>query len=210
MQEGQKIRFNFEDFIFRNKIAVAILLVGVVLLGAGVIVSKQFVSSDKVEVLQGTTEGQESPSEIVVEVAGQVVNPGVYKFAQGVRIDDALIAAGGLSGGADRTWVDKNLNRAAKLTDGAKIYIPSVSQQSTSLSASEMGGVQTASSPRGSGLVNINSASQSELEELTGIGPVYAQSIIEHRPYSTIEELLSSGALRKSTYEKVKDSVSTF
>jgi len=210
MQEGQKIKLNFEDFIFRNKIAAAILLVGVVLLGAGIIVSRQFVSSDKVEVLQGTTEAQESPSEIVVEVAGHVVNPGVYKFSQGVRIDDALIAAGGLSATADRTWVDKNLNRAAKLTDGAKIYIPSVSQQSTSLSASEVGGVQTASSPRGSGLVNINSASQSELEELPGIGPVYAQSIIEHRPYSTIEELLSSGALRKSTYEKLKDSVSVF
>ena len=210
MQEGQKIKFNFEDFIFRNKIAVAILLVGVVLLGAGVIVSKQFVSSDKVEVLQGTTEAQEPPPEIVVEVAGQVVNPGVYKFAQGVRIDDVLIAAGGLSATADRPWIDKNLNRAAKLTDGAKIYIPSINQQSTSSSASGVGGVQTVSSPRGSGLVNINSASQSELEELPGIGPVYAQSIIEHRPYSTIEELLSSGALKKSTYEKLKDSVSTF
>jgi competence protein ComEA len=185
-------------------------LVGVVLLGTGLIVSKQFVSSDKVEVLEDATVAQDAVSEIVVEVSGEVINPGVYKLSKGARINDALIIAGGFSENADRSWVEKNLNRAAKVGDGTKIYIPKVGQQSGVPSASNIEGVQTVSSDRGSGLLNINTASQSQLEELPGIGPVYAQSIIEHRPYSTVEELLSKDALKKSTYEKVKDLVSPF
>jgi len=59
-------------------------------------------------------------------------------------------------------------------------------------------------------LTNVNSANQSELEDLTGIGPVYAQSIIEHRPYSNVEELVSKGALKKSVFEKIKDSVTAY
>jgi len=210
MEGGEEKKSGFEEFVYQNRIPVVILLGGLVLLGAAILLSRQVVSEGKVEVLQSTTEAQEGPSEIVVEMAGQVVSPGVYLLVQGSRINDGLIAAGGLTVDADRTWVQKNLNRAAKLTDGAKIYIPAANEQSTGSSASSGGGIQTVSLPRGSGLVNINSATQSELEALPGIGPVYAQSIIEHRPYSTIEEMMSSGALKKSTYEKVKDSVSVY
>lgn len=210
MEEREEKKSGFEEFVYQNRIPVVIFLGGLVLLGAAILLSKQVVSEDKVKLLQSTTEVQEGPSEIVVEMAGQVVSPGVYLLDQGSRINDGLIAAGGLTVDADRTWVEKNLNKAAKLTDGAKIYIPATNEQSNGSSASSGGGIQTVSLPRGSGLVNINSATQSELEALPGIGPVYAQSIIEHRPYSTTEELLSSGALKKSTYEKVKDSVSVY
>ena len=50
--------------------------------------------------------------------------PGVYRLSQDDRIDDALIVAGGVSASADREWMEKFLNRAAKLSDGQKIYIP--------------------------------------------------------------------------------------
>ena len=59
-----------------------------------------------------------------------------------------------------------------------------------------------------SGLININTASQSELEKLTGIGPVYAQKMIEHRPYSTKEELVSKGVISQKVLEKIKESIS--
>ena len=210
MEKREDKNFSFENFVYHNRVAVAILLGGVILLGAGIVLSRQFVPRGKVEVLEDSTEAQEGSSQIVVEIAGQVVSPGVYKFVQGSRIDDALVAAGGVSADADRDWVEKKLNRAAILSDGTKDYISKVAEQSTGLSANQVGGVQTVSPPRGSGLLNINSATQLQLEELPGIGPVYAQSIIEHRPYSTVEELLTLGALKKSTYEKVKDSVSVF
>src|SRR3989304_6205538 len=161
MEGGEEKKSGFEEFVYQNRIPVVILLGGLVLLGAAILLSRQVVSEGKVEVLQSTTEAQEGPSEIVVEMAGQVVSPGVYLLVPGSRINDGLIAAGGVTVDAGRTWVQKNLNRAAKLTDGAKIYIPAANEQSTGSSASSGGGIQTVSLPRGSGLVNINSAPQS-------------------------------------------------
>ena len=59
-------------------------------------------------------------------------------------------------------------------------------------------------------MVNINTATLKELDTLPGIGPVYGQNIIEHRPYSTVEELLSKAVLKKNVYEKIKDKVSVY
>lgn len=128
-------------------------------------------------------------------------------------MEDLLTVSGGFSAGADRNWTDQYLNRAAKLTDGQKIYIPSVNKQSGTSSAKTSGGNQTISSNftgQGSGLVNINTGSTSDIDSLPGIGPVYAQSIVEHRPYSTTEELVSKGAIKQTLYEKIKDLVTVY
>ena len=119
-----------------------------------------------------------------------------------------MVLAGGLSADADRTWVEKTLNRAAKISDGQKIYIPSISEKLEVKSQNL--GTGTAGNSLIDSLVNINTASLSELDKLPGIGPVYGQSIIDHRPYSTVEELVSKGALKKNVYEKVKDKVSVY
>jgi competence protein ComEA len=165
-----------------------------------------------VEVLSGTTSG-EGTGEIAVEIAGEIIKPGVYKLPMGSRVDDLLVISGGFSASADRKWTDKYLNRASKLTDGQKVFIPSVNEQLGVLSAKNTGGDQTVSSTFSSDsntLININTASLGELDSLPGIGPVYGQSIIEHRPYSNVEELLSKGALKSSVYQKVKDLVSVY
>lgn len=170
-------------------------------------------AGERVEVLTDTTEAQDSNLEIVVEIAGEVVNPGVYSLPKNSRIEDLLVAAGGVSSNADRGWMEKSLNRAAHIVDGQKIYIPAVGEQSISGSANNLGVSQGSGAVWGSGgssLTNINLASQKELEELPGIGPVYAQNIIEHRPYSSVEELLTKGTLRKSTYEKIKNLVTAY
>lgn len=187
------------------------LLFGVILVGFGVFFFKSGLGSPstKVEVLEATTESQGN-REMVVEIAGEVEKPGVYKLPGGSRVDDLLAISGGLAVNANRDWVEKYLNRAATLVDSQKIYIPS---QSEALSAKETGGDQSISadfSGQGSGLTNINTADLSELDKLPGIGPVYGQSIIDHRPYSTNEELVSKGALKKSVYEKIKDLVSVY
>jgi len=187
------------------------LLFGVILVGFGVFFFKSGLGSPstKVEVLEATTESQGN-REMVVEIAGEVEKPGVYKLPGGSRVDDLLAVSGGLGANANRDWVEKYLNRAAMLVDSQKIYIPS---QSEALSAKETGGDQSVSadfSGQGSGGTNINTASLSELDKLPGIGPAYGQSIIDHRPYSTNEELVSKGALKKSVYEKVKDLVNVY
>jgi competence protein ComEA len=198
----------------RNRFLLLAGFAGLILVGAGIFFFKSGINSGgaKVEVLNSSTEVGD-PKNITAEISGEVINPGVYKFSDGSRIDDLLQSADGLSANADRTWTDKYLNRAAKLVDGQKVFIPKVGEQSNSLSAKTNGGDQSGSlsfSSDSKGLININSASMSQLDTLPGIGQVYGQSIIEHRPYSNVEELLSKGVLKKSLYDKVKNLVSIY
>jgi len=202
------------ELFLKYRYPLLILLVGLVLTACSVLFVKSGVllSTTKVEVLNATTSGQIN-GEITVEVSGEVLKPGVYKLPGGSRVDDLLVSADGFSVNADRSWTDKYLNRAAKLTDGQKVFVPSVNQQTDTSSAKNSGGDQTVSSTFSSdsnNLVNINNASSAELDSLPGIGPVYAQNIIEHRPYSTSEELVSKGAIKQSLYDKVKDKISVY
>ena len=212
--------FNIGELILKYRYPLLILLLGLILTTFGVFFSKSglFGPSTKIEVLNSTTSGQVS-GEITVEIAGQVLTPGVYKLPSGSRVEDLLIISGGYTSAADRVWTEKYLNRAAKLSDGQKVFIPKVGnipkvdEQSGVASAKTSGGDQTVSanfSSDSNALININTASLTQLDSLPGIGQVYGQSIIEHRPYSNVEELLSKGALKSSVYQKVKDLVSVY
>lgn len=156
-------------------------------------------SSSKIEVLDASSEVKNDVTQLVVEISGEVQKPGVYKLPNGSRIDDLLIASGGLSGNADRELVAKNINRAAKLLDGQKIYIPPLRQ-----------GFAGQGEVTNIGLTNINTADLKTLDLLPGIGQVYAQNIIEHRPYSEISELVSKGAMPSNVYEKIKEKISCY
>ena len=214
LEDPPPAKFNLEVFLNRYKLVLSIFLGGLILIGVGVFFWKNGNSftSSKVEILESNLQTTQA-ARIVVEIAGAIEKPGVYTFDQGARVDEVLIASGGLTAQANREWFEKTINRAAKLIDGQKIYIPKIDEQTNVLSASSGGGDQTVSSgdtAENQNLVNINEASASELDKLPGIGPVYAQSIIDHRPYSTVEELLTKGALKKNVYEKVKDKVVTY
>lgn len=196
----------------RFKLPLVLVALGLFLVGVAVLFFRRdlFGGSTKVEILE---DGGETAKELVVEISGGVQSPGVYRFQGGERIEDALIKAGGLSAEADRDWVDKTLNRAAKLVDGQKIFIPVSGSQSAGSGANNSGVVQTVSgvsTTYSSGLVSINTATAKELDALPGIGPVYAQSIIAQRPYSNTEELLSKGVLKKYVYEKIKNLISVY
>lgn len=196
---------SLEDFLQQNRVPIAIALVGLIFVGLGIFfVKDNKLSSTKVEVINNTDEFLEN-KEIVVEVSGAVEKPGVYKLTSGDRVEDALIAAGGVGVNADRFWMEKMVNRAAKITDGQKIYIVSVDEQSDVLSARDTTGDQNGSSiivTPGERSVNINTVTAKELEDLWGIGPVTAQNIIEQRPYSNIEELLQKKILKSNVYER--------
>ena len=206
---------NIEEILFKFRYPILIFLLGAILTAVGLLVARngRNLDSGEVEVLRGTTEALEGSGAIVVEIAGAVERPGVYKLSKNSRVEDLLIASSGVSSDADRGWMEKSLNRAAKLIDGQKIYIPVVGEQLGGESAKNIGGYNGVLGGQGSaqeGLVNINLASQKELESLPGIGPVYAQKISEQRPYSNVEELLSKNVLNQSTFEKVKDLVSVY
>jgi competence protein ComEA len=142
---------------------------------------------------------------LVVDISGAVLRPGVYRLSPGARVEEVLIKAGGFVKDADMQWVGKQLNRAMKIRDGMKLYIPfqgedemshinDVAQSSYSLTDTVM---QIAS-------MSINNASQSELESLPGVGPVTAQKIIDNRPYMNIQDLLQKKVMGQALFEKLK------
>jgi competence protein ComEA len=133
---------------------------------------------------------------VTVDVEGAVVHPGVYTLPVDSRVEDAIQAAGGLESDADEELFARTMNRAMKLVDGGKIYVPSLSSS----------GIGSAGSV--SNLVSVNTASQSELDTLPGVGPVTAQKIIDNRPYQTLGELVSKKAVGTALFEKIKDKMS--
>lgn len=160
-------------------------------------------SQDKPTGIQVQTATQNT---IVIDVEGAVTNPGVFHVSAEGRVEDALIAAGGLSGSADRQWVAQHVNLAAKISDGMKIYIPQ-NGEAASTTGQALGGINSGTDV--SSLTNaasdINSASADQLDSLPGIGPVTAQKIIAGRPYSSIDDLLTKQVVTQKVFDKIKE-----
>lgn len=145
---------------------------------------------------------QTPAKEIVVDVEGAVNKPGIYTLPENSREQDAVKAAGGVSPKADLGAIAKGMNMAAKLSDGMKLYIPFVGEQP----AASMGDHSVAGASTGS--ISINSASESQLESLPGVGAVTAGKIIANRPYSSLEDLTAKKAVTNSVFQKIKDLIS--
>jgi len=156
-----------------------------------------------VEIVQSSS--IENGGEIVVDVGGEVITPGVYKLPTGARIGDALVLAGGLSAEADRQWVAQMMNLAQEIKDGGKIYIPTMNKTNNQIPITNN---QTISNQTKT--ININTASTAELDTLVGIGEVRAQAIVANRPYGSTEELVSKAKIPEGVYEKIKDQVSVY
>lgn len=201
-KKGQITRESVERFLFKNRWMIVSSLVGLVLVGFGFFFFQAGVfEGTRIEVLEATKSENLVAGEVVVEISGAVEKPGVYKLLASERLERLLIEAGGLSGEADREWVARNLNRAAKIVDGQKIYIPSSEESIKSTTST------TGITSYQSGLININTASEGELDSLSGIGAVRAQAIIDNRPYSSPEELLAKKVIPQSVYEKIKEKI---
>lgn len=150
-----------------------------------------------------------SAAEVYVDVDGSVVRPGVYRLKDGARVSQAIDAAGGLTAEADVT----GLNRASKVADGQKIYVPKVGEQQTvSADGGADGGAVLASGANDvAGLVNINTASAAELQTLSGIGPSMAQSIIDERTkngaFASVDDLMRVSGIGEKKLAKIKDCI---
>lgn len=182
------------------KIPLVLALAGLLLIGLGLLLPK--LNQEKKEIVVETAGSEKSVKEstkLKVDVAGAVLQPGVYEIGFEGRLEDAIKLAGGFSETADAGWIAKNINLASKLVDGQKIYIQA--QGETGLSGSSLGA-------KTSDKVNVNFASVKELDTLPGVGEVTAAKIIAARPYNSVGELLSKKAVGKATYEKIKDLVS--
>ncbi len=195
--------------IKRNMLIVAVFSVGMICLLIGLIQYFSPKSEPIVFESQGEVKSAETKIEstsVFVDVSGEVKNPGLYEFKIDARVYDALDKAGGLRESADFEYVSKNLNMAAKLSDGMKIYIPKAGESDTNLITTSSG--LDSGSDTSSSIISINNASVTQLESLPGVGPVTAQKIIASRPYSSLEELVSKKATGQSLFSKIKDAIS--
>jgi competence protein ComEA len=167
---------------------------------------------------QPTKSHQTSSKKIAVEISGAVIHPNVYTVSEGARMNDILKLAGGLSPEADSFYVARNFNMAKYVGDQEKIYIPyswdiyngTFSEEKRILEyLTPMGSSDIAPIADGESIesLSINSATLDELDSLPGIGPTTAQKIIDSRPYTTIEELLSKKILKSNVYEQIKNTI---
>lgn len=146
-----------------------------------------------------------APGTVVVHVDGAVAAPGVYALPAGARANDAIIAAGGLSEGADTTGV----NLAAPLVDGEKLHVPREGERASAAAgdvAGDAAGGGADSTPAAP--VNLNTAGVEELDALPGVGEATARAIIEDRerngPFSTPEDLMRVSGIGEKKFAKIE------
>ena len=157
---------------------------------------------------------------ITVHVSGAVLRPGVRQLPSGARFMDAVRAAGGVAPGGDLHAV----NLAARLQDGQQVVLPTRGEAQSTIPAvsrlpsqSERERSEVAESSAGSsspafmGKVNVNTATSTQLEELPGIGPAIAASIVQHRRqqgrFRSVEDLDQVKGLGTKKLEAIRDYV---
>ena len=148
------------------------------------------------------------PNKVVVHVDGQVAAPGVYELVEGeARVNDAILAAGGLTQDADIS----SLNLASKVADGQKIYVPAVGEQQVAAEASGVVAASGGVASSGDGLININLATVDELQVLSGVGEATAKAIVEDRQnngqFTCIEDLMRVSGIGEKKFEKIRDRI---
>lgn len=158
-------------------------------------------------------ENNESDKVIYIHIVGEVKNEGVVKLKEGQRIIDAIEEAGGVTEFADLSKV----NLAFVLSDGQKVEIPNVNDNVenfryvTDNSGDDIIVDNGNKLNEGGNKVNINTASQTELETLNGIGPSTASKIIEYREengkFRRIEDLKNVSGIGEAKYEAIKDNI---
>lgn len=206
--------------IKENKLVFGVGFAGCIALLWGII---SLFSSPKQEPLQFASSGGAGISQVAgikseptaakkvyIDVSGAVNKPGVYTLDSESRVTDALLAAGGMSDKADRLRVSQTINLAAKVNDGAKLYIPSLGEAQVTSQGVVKSSFDTSSDVSTAATININQASETELDTLPGIGQVTAEKIIANRPYQTIAELTQKKVVGTSVFEKIKDKISVY
>ena len=202
---GESIRDRLAT-LSRAELIALVAVVGVTVAGAGFWYVRSLpapvqVRSGPSEALVAAPTASASPTTVIlVDVAGWVRRPGVYEFAEGARVVDAIDAAGGARPGA----VLSSLNLAAPLVDGTQVLVPKESQSAPT--------TETGTGTSGAtGLVNVNSATNAELETLPGIGEVIAQAIVDHRtengPFTSVDQLVDVSGIGDATLENIRELV---
>jgi competence protein ComEA len=177
-------------------VAIALLLVGARAIrtessaGTSTAAASSFGGSGGFSLKGGGGQG-----DLVVDVAGAVRHPGVYRLPAGARVVDAIERAGGAAGGA----LLEGINRAARLADGQQVMVPK---------RGPGGSVATAGAGTEDGPISLGSASVEQLDTIDGIGPVTAAKIVEYRDQhgglASVDQLDQVSGIGPATMESLR------
>ncbi|MBI4100829.1 ComEA family DNA-binding protein [Candidatus Microgenomates bacterium] len=201
-EQGRTLE-GIQNILRQNLFILLFVFLGIVFLFAGIVSLFTNSRDARKDIIFEEGRPTITAEKIKVDIEGAVVYPGVYELGPEARIQELLISAGGFTSSANREWAAKNLNLAAKLTDGAKIYVP---QQGDAVQVSNSETMGNLSEEK----ININNASLGVLDKLPGIGLVTAQKIIDGRPYQIIDDLRDKKVVSNSVFEKIKDQITVW
>ena len=196
-----KVRDRFEDLGFSREQEKALLILfgGFLIIGAVLITMNLGGKAEALPAIKVPEAPAVAPI-VVVDVAGKVKKPGVYKLPSGSRAIDAITAAGGARAGIDLS----DINLAHVLTDGEQIVVGAPKPLSNSRS-------RGAKKTIVSGPVNINTATLAQLDTLPGVGPAIAARIISYRekngPFKTIEDLRKVPGMGASKFAQLQNQI---
>ena len=217
-----KIKKIDKDYVIIGVIVIAVIIFMIINLGK----IKEFENKDNDKSEENKEQKDDNSKEqivngggIFVHIDGYINNPGVYEIKENDRIKTLIDKAGGFKEG----YSIKNINLAAKLSDGDKIYIPSVSEEKVSennnnnnINSSGKGqNVKTdrnnVSVMKNNSKININTANISELKQITGIGESTANKIIDYREnvgkFKKIEDIKEVKGIGDAKYESLKNKI---
>lgn len=178
-------------------------LAGLALIIAAVVLLTREDDREPVRIVAPQPAEEPTASQVIkVQVSGEVLLPGVYRVEEGDRVIDAVVAAGGISPNADLSSV--NLSR--RVQDEAHYHIPAVGGSDTGTSPGS-----SAATPGSGGLIDLNTATTSELEILPEIGPSLAAAIVSYRnengPFDSVEALDNVPGIGPKTLEAIRQFV---
>jgi competence protein ComEA len=202
------------DFVSKYRALIGFVLI-LIMMGSGIfLVTKPKESDPGITISDSDTQKNDQAESqfIFADIEGAVKKPGVYKLKDGSILEDLIIAAGGFVKNVDSGLTAQTVNRAQKLKDGDKFYIPikgdAVSEQAARGGVTldqDYGTVAGATT----GKININTANQNQLESLPGIGPSKAAAIIGYRnangAFKSIESIKNVQGIGDATYANIKD-----
>lgn len=194
------------EFLKNNKFTIILILIlsacGYIFLYINEEKNENILIESQESEIEQIDEMVEEKNQICIDIAGEVVNPGVYMLDEGSRVNDLIILAGGVTKEANLD----NVNLAYILTDGIKITIPNKKENLKNI-------IQTSlvNNNLSNGIVNINQASIDELMTLSGIGESIAEDIINYRnkngKFKKKEDIKNVSGIGESKYSKIKDKI---
>lgn len=168
-------------------------------------------TEEEEEKVVAKTKGEEESEQVTVDIKGAVKNPGVYELRAGARVHEAIQKAGGLTADAEA----KSINQAQKLTDEAVIYVAKTGEEGADVTQTGQHQVGASDSAGASGgksdKVNLNTATEAELQTISGIGQKRASDIIAYREssgrFKSVDDLKKVSGIGDKTLEKLKEYV---